>query len=67
MSERVIRIGGASGYWGDTTLGPKQLIRHGNVDYLLLDYLAQITVPVLAKARSRDVEGVMPRTLSAVS
>ncbi len=56
MEEKVIKIGGASGYWGDTALGPKQLIRHGNVDYLILDYLAEITMSVLAKARSRDVE-----------
>lgn len=56
MSEKVIKIGGASGYWGDTALGPKQLIRHGEVDYLILDYLAEITMSILAKARSRDPE-----------
>lgn len=30
MSDRVIKIGGASGYWGVTALVPKQLIRHGS-------------------------------------
>ncbi|SFR68213.1 Protein of unknown function [Marinobacter daqiaonensis] len=56
MSDKVVKIGGASGYWGDTALGPKQLIRHGGVDYLILDYLAEITMSILAKARSRDPE-----------
>ena len=56
MSDKVIKIGGASGYWGDTALGPKQLISHGGVDYLILDYLAEITMSILAKARSRDPE-----------
>lgn len=56
MSDKVVKIGGASGYWGDTALGPKQLIGHGEVDYLILDYLAEITMSILAKARSRDPE-----------
>ena len=56
MSDKVVKIGGASGYWGDTALGPKQLIRHGGVDYLILDYLAEITMSILARARSRDPE-----------
>ena len=56
MSDKVIKIGGASGYWGDTALGPKQLISYGGVDYLILDYLAEITMSILAKARSRDPE-----------
>lgn len=54
MSEKIIKIGGASGYWGDTALGPKQLIHHGEVDYLILDYLAEITMSILAKSRARD-------------
>lgn len=56
MSDKIIKIGGASGYWGDTALGPKQLISHGQVDYLILDYLAEITMSILAKAHSRDPE-----------
>ncbi|MFL1407523.1 acyclic terpene utilization AtuA family protein [Marinobacter sp. M1N3S26] len=57
MTDKVIKIGGASGYWGDTALGPKQLIQHGDIDYLMLDYLAEITMSILAKARSKDPEG----------
>lgn len=57
MSERTIRIGGASGYWGDTAIGPFQLVEGGDVDYLIFDYLAEITMSILAKAREKDPQG----------
>jgi len=56
QSDRVVKIGGASGYWGDTSLGPKQLLEYGGIDYLILDYLAEITMSIMVKARSRDPE-----------
>ncbi len=54
MTDKVVKIGGASGYWGDTALGPKQLLEYGEIDYLIFDYLAEITMSIMAKARSRD-------------
>lgn len=56
MTDKVVRIGGASGYWGDSAAAPFQLVQSGHVDYLILDYLAEITMSILAKAQAADPE-----------
>lgn len=55
--KQTVRIGCGAGFWGDSPEGPKQLVRHGGIDYLVLDYLAEITMSILArmKAKSPDL------------
>jgi hypothetical protein len=54
MSQRRIRIGGASGYWGDAAIATPQLLEVEGLDYLVYDYLAEITMSILARARLKS-------------
>ena len=49
-----VRIGCGAGFWGDSAEGPRQLVESAAIDYLILDYLAEITMSLLAKARAKD-------------
>ena len=50
----MIRIANGQGFWGDSLEAPIEQIRRGNIDYLGLDYLAEVTMSILQKQRSRD-------------
>ncbi len=50
----MIRIANGQGFWGDSLEAPLQQIRRGPIDYLTLDYLAEVTMSILQKQRSRD-------------
>ena len=49
-----IRIGAAQGFWGDRRDAPEALARHGKCDYLMLDYLAEVTMSILQRQKMRD-------------
>ncbi len=55
-NEKIIRIANGQGFWGDSLMAPIRLVEDGPIDYLTLDYLAEITMSVLQKQRQRKPE-----------
>src|SRR5258707_11422318 len=50
----MIRIANAQGFWGDSLEAPLEQLRGGPIDYLTLDYLAEVTMSILQKQYARD-------------
>ncbi len=51
--ERIVRIANGQGFWGDSVDAPARLVEEGPLDYLTLDYLAEVTMSIMQKQRRR--------------
>lgn len=73
---KTIKIGCPSGFWGDSAIGAIQLTEKADLDYLMLDYLAEVTMSILVQARAKDpsygyardfITGAMNDTLEVIA
>lgn len=63
----TVRIGGGGGFWGDSPEGARQIVEKGNVDYLVMDFLAEITMSILARMKTKSPElGYTPDFITKV-
>lgn len=53
MREKI-RIASGQGFWGDQLDAPVRQVEDGPIDYLMLDYLAEVTMSIMQKQRARD-------------
>ncbi|HEX7941112.1 MAG TPA: acyclic terpene utilization AtuA family protein [Gemmatimonadaceae bacterium] len=73
-SNRIVRVAAGQGFWGDWLDAPRRQVEGGPVDYLMLDYLAEVTMSILQKQKerdpnmgyARDFNGAMESVLPAV-
>ena len=56
MSRDTVKIGGAAGFWGDSSVGAPQLADVPGMRYIVFDYLAELTMSILAAARAKNRE-----------
>jgi hypothetical protein len=54
MTRRVVRVAAGQGFWGDWLEAPVRQVRGGPIDYLMMDYLAEVTMSIMQKQKSRD-------------
>jgi hypothetical protein len=52
--KQKVRIAAGQGFWGDLPDAPVRQVEGGPIDYLMLDYLAEVTMSIMQKQRSRD-------------
>ena len=54
MNEGLIRVASGQGFWGDDREAPVRQVEDGPIDYLVMDYLAEVTMSIMQKQKGRD-------------
>src|SRR3954470_12244701 len=67
VSRELVRIGCWAAFWGDTPAAVGQILDGADVDYLVSDYLSEITMALLARARAKDpAAGYVPDAIRVI-
>jgi acyclic terpene utilization AtuA family protein len=53
-AKQLVRVAAGQGFWGDWLEAPRRQVEGGAIDYLMLDYLAEVTMSILQKQKERD-------------
>jgi hypothetical protein len=53
---KVIKIANGQGFWGDSIDAPYNLVKYGDIDYLTLDYLAEVTLSIMQRQKIKNPE-----------
>src|SRR4051812_15861652 len=53
-AKEIVRVASGQGFWGDWLEAPRRQVEGGPIDYLMLDYLAEVTMSILQKQKERD-------------
>jgi hypothetical protein len=56
MTNRIVRVAAGQGFWGDWLEAPVRQVQGGPIDYLMMDYLAEVTMSIMQKQKSRDAK-----------
>ena len=54
MTKTTVRVAAGQGFWGDWLEAPVRQVEGGPIDYLMMDYLAEVTMSIMQKQKSRD-------------
>ena len=52
-NDKIVKIANGQGFWGDSLTAPINLIDNADIDYLTLDYLAEVTLSIMQKQKKR--------------
>lgn len=52
--KKIVKIANGQGFWGDSIDAPVKLIKYGQIDYLTLDYLAEVTISIMQKQKNKN-------------
>ncbi|CAN5224492.1 hypothetical protein BH09GEM1_BH09GEM1_36140 [soil metagenome] len=74
-ADKIVRVASGQGFWGDWLDAPRRQVEGGPIEYLMLDYLAEVTMSILQKQKERDPKmgyardfvGAMESVLPAVT